>query len=255
MKYLILLLLFVPSVAYGDSWMFADMNAGDYFEYDLCKNNHPHQPICFTVFFEILNSVYTDISNYYVASALITHDKQMHSRVFLIDIDTFEITDVDHADSYATDISETIFWLGKESKTIDLEPGYEISQITSYLSDDVSMRVRGPSYGGSPGDHTISYSVFETSEILINQNMPLPVSATVYSALHVLPEPRLLFSFQITDHSDFDKYSADDNIFSNDNVETVNSLVLNHTKEGLTQDSSKILTTNYVKYYPKTISE
>ena len=269
-------------VAYGDPWRQGPLNAGDYFEYDLCKNNHRNEMKCFNIYFNVVDTVHTDISDYYIINADIIQNNQSSLRVFLVDADTFEIKDADHVDSYASDISDTIFWLGKLSKEIKLEPGQEIARLDSYLPDDVPVTVRGASYDGIDGDFIVSYAVFETSNIIINQNMPLATSAKVYSPLHVVPEPRLMFSFDLVDHSEFkanspDHYSNNDSNFGKSSegilgnahdeglvdgnldgsfgddakATAADNNSNNNTRTPLKNDDKKILIANYVRHWPK----
>ena len=211
MRCIILSLIFVfvvginvDAVHAETMWTQGPLGKGDFFEYDVCKNNHRYELECFNVYLNIVDIIYTDISDYYAINAEIIQNNQTHLRGFMMDVDTFEIKDIDHVDKYAGYISDTIFWLGKIAPEINLEPGETVAKLNSYFPEEAAVMVHSPSYEGDEGDFVLTYTVFKTSEIIVNKDIPLIVNAEVYSPLHVVPEPRLVFTLHLINHSNMD---------------------------------------------------
>ena len=195
----------------------------DRFSYDICDGRFldfitGEYGRCYSIDMSVENIIYIKNNTFYYTHA-ITHyhdddnnddddydydDDRFAStqqdRLFLIDADQYKVRPIFFEDKdYATSLQNTIFWRGGWGDTLKTQYGAESAVNiqandpgTAMVVSDVSVADNGAM------QYTASYDRFERSFFVINEDIPLPVSAAIskYATRHS-DNTQELFSFKL----------------------------------------------------------
>jgi hypothetical protein len=178
---------------------------GDAYMYDVCdwqmRNEYTGKfGGCYTISLSFLDHVRTEIGDYLVAIATVYENDSGEStqNLFLIDVDTFAVKNVDSKQHFAKSISDTVLWIGKFTPEIVLKEGTKIATLGSYFPEGADMMVRSKTISEGEESYVIGYSVLKDSSIVINPRLAMPTSGTVYSTTNLYPAPQKLFEFKLS---------------------------------------------------------
>jgi len=201
MKLIILLLfatisLTIPSVY---AWNFGDFVYGDTMIYDVCDYTtlDPYTAVsskCYELSLVVLDKV--DMDNGYLWLVHVTFDGKKD--ILLID-ESFKVKSIYHK-YIATSLSNTIFWMNNHIgiKSFDYTIGSIASTIPSrYHNVDVIVSdfIEYDNYT----EYMLSWFVTDENQILVRDDVPLPVEAVVFSEIHAGHDIPYAFTFNLVD--------------------------------------------------------
>lgn len=184
---------------------------GDQYTFSICDNQYfADQEYCYSVkliFVGLYDSPYG--KQWIVSSQLNDGEQVINSVMRISDIDFKIRTDPESA-NIAKSFENTIFSIGKyanEQNPQSLKLGKTWDVIDSYYGnenvmvrdvfDDSHNYIISETFGLKAQKYQVGYSVGEISEFSINQGLPFPTSANIYSPTQIIPEPKKLFEFKL----------------------------------------------------------
>ena len=188
----------------------------DRFSYDICDGRFldfitGEYGRCYSIEMSVENIIYIKNNTFYYTHAITHyHDEKdddddrfantQQDRLFLIDADQYKVRPIFFEDKdYAASLQNTIFWRGGWGDTVRTQYGAASAVNiqandpgTAMVISDVSVADNGAM------QYTASYDRFERSFFVINDDVPLPVSAAIskYATRHS-SNTQELFSFKL----------------------------------------------------------
>ena len=208
----------VPVVAYGDTWSLLDspeMMNGTTVTYEICDSLMLDEYTgamggCYTTTLSFHDTIYTDFALYLVVSARTEIGEVVRDELFLIDMRTFEIKNIDKRSQISDSISRTLFWIGKISPDVTLKEGTLVSDMKSYFPEGTPLMVQKKITKDNHIQYVLGYRLFKDSTITITPDIQLPLSAEIYSTTNIYPEPSKMFEFKyVNQHTTKDRFSFD----------------------------------------------
>jgi len=183
---------------------------GDFFTYEVCDATDRHRDGhgCYTIrldFHGIMKSSGRDV---WMVQAGVRDGGADSHHVLAMDLDTMEIRTMDHAARhYAESLSRTVLSVAdfadlQSPKPLDIGAvwGHPPS-VDPYAELVVASRDRLEVQGRYLDVFLIQHRFFETSTIAIHRDIALPVSGVLYDPYWPLPDPPILFVFELTGSS------------------------------------------------------
>lgn len=185
------------------------LGAGDHFEYDVCDaTGAPASgPHCYAVRLEFVALLGSGAGDVWVVQSLVREGAEEPVRhILFIDPRTMSAAAASagsraHADS----VGQTVLYLAglaNEHSPKRLAVGEWWGDVGSILPHSrliVASQTAIP--GDSPGAFVLEHDFFETSTFIVAGGVSLPVSGTLYDPYWPLPDPGVLFSFEMTGSS------------------------------------------------------
>ena len=197
-----------------EAWEFlGKISEKDRFSYDICDGRFldfitGEYGRCYSIEMSVENIIYIKNNTFYYTHAITHyHDDDddgfantQQDRLFLIDADQYKVRPIFFEDKdYAASLQNTIFWRGGWGDTVNTQYGAASAVNiqandpgTAMVISDVSVADNGAM------QYTASYDRFERSFFVINDDVPLPVSAAIskYATRHS-NNTQELFSFKL----------------------------------------------------------
>ena len=177
-----------------DVWEFlGKVGEKDRFSYDICDGRFLDSVTgdygrCYSIQMSVENIIYIKNNTFYYTHAVTHHHGEDGSsinvwqdRLFLIDANHYKVRPIFPVDKdYATSLQNTIFWRGGWGNTVDTQYGAESAVNVQVNDPDTAMVISDVSVAHNGAmQYTASYDRFEKSFFVINNDIPLPVSASI----------------------------------------------------------------------------
>lgn len=182
---------------------------------------------CYTTSFSFHDTFYTDFASYLAVSAQTEIGKDGRNELFLIDIHTFEIKNLEKRSQISDSLSRTLFWIGKITNDIAMEEGVLVSDMKSYFPDGIPLMVQKKVTKDDHIQYVFGYRLYKDSTITITPEIQLPLSAEIYSTTNIHPEPSKIFEFKyVNQHTRNDDFSSDSELQNNveQDIITINKI-------------------------------
>jgi len=183
---------------------------GDFFTYEVCDATDRHRDGhgCYTVrldFYAVMKSSGRDV---WIVQAGVRDDGADSHHVLAVDLDTMGIRTMDYAARhYAESLSRTVLLVAdfadrQAPKPLDIgEVWGHPPSVDPYAELVVASRDSLEVQGRDLDVFLVQHRFFETSTIAIHRDVALPVSGVLYDPYWPLPDPPILFVFELTESS------------------------------------------------------
>lgn len=199
---------FFESVEEKDSWsFFKNVEVDDFFDYNICdplfQNSYTGQKgQCYAASFEIKNIISVNDELFYFVKVIISPDDgETVDKVFLIDGTDYKINYIFLEDrDYANSFQNTIFWKNW-GNVIDTTHGASTINLQEYDDSTAMIITERTIADNGEIQHVALYKNFETSQFTINDAIPMPISAEIFTNGPTADTTIPLFSFELVNYS------------------------------------------------------
>ena len=193
-------------------WHFGDgLREGDVFVYDICDDRFSDSYTaefgrCYEVSLDVQKTMTLNNGTYHLLRAVTTDYTGTVDRLFVLDSQRYEIRHIfwDDAD-YASSLQNTVFWQegwGKKVPTRQDTSSSVSLMLESKNADSVMVPSDRTIASNGAIQHTLLHDSFGMqSHFVINDVIPLPVSADIFSFGPTKHATKNLFSFELTNHT------------------------------------------------------
>lgn len=194
-------------VTQQDTWHTGkDILAGDSFTYLVCDNSK--HASCHVLRLDFHVQIPSGNEDTWVIGAQVSNENTTDHHIFLMDSQMDITTNYAGADA-ADSMQDTLFFLNQlahRNAPKPLEVGKSWGNIITTLNRGDEMIVKSTDIlhlqnGQSIDVFVAEYGFFETSTFAISRDLPFPASAIVYDPYSRLPDPGVIFAFEIIDYS------------------------------------------------------
>jgi len=185
-----------------------NLQAGDFFTYGICDGTAVARTDCYTVRMDFYALMESGNRNIWMVQAEIHDGDQTTPHILAVDASSLDIKTIDFvAEPYADSIERTVFFIGEfasEHSPGQLSIGSTWGELAS-LDPNSELTVMSRGYYSIPAGkddidvYLVQHTLFDTSSFAIHRDIPLPVSGILYDPYWPLPEPRVLFVFELVD--------------------------------------------------------